>query len=109
MIVISEDVWSAEFEALAESFPIVREPDLWSNPSELKAKLAKQMESPVRWTATVEFLVAQGVYTIVEIGPGKVLAGLVKKIDKSVKVLNVSDSESLKATIAALQAVAQAV
>jgi len=77
--------------------------------SELKAKLAKQMESPVRWTATVEFLVAQGVDTIVEIGPGKVLAGLVKKIDKSVKILNVSDSESLKATIAALQAVAQAV
>ncbi len=77
--------------------------------SELKAKLAKQMESPVRWTATVEFLVAQGVDSIVEIGPGKVLAGLVKKIDKSVKILNVSDSESLKATIAALQAVAQAV
>ncbi len=77
--------------------------------SELKVKLAKQMESPVRWTATVEYLVAQGVDTIVEIGPGKVLAGLVKKIDKSVKILNVSDSESLKATIAALQAVAQVV
>ncbi len=77
--------------------------------SELKAKLAKQMESPVRWTATVEYLVAQGVDTIVEIGPGKVLAGLIKKIDRSVTVYNVSDSESLKATIAALQAVAQAV
>lgn len=77
--------------------------------AELKAKLAKQMESPVRWTATVEFLVSQGVDTIVEIGPGKVLAGLVKKIDRSVKIYNVSDSESLKATIAALQAVAQAV
>lgn len=76
---------------------------------ELKAKLAKQMESPVRWTATVEFLVSQGVDTIVEIGPGKVLAGLVKKIDRSVKIYNVSDSESLKSTIAALQAVAQAV
>jgi [acyl-carrier-protein] S-malonyltransferase len=73
--------------------------------NELKAKLAKQMESPVRWTATVEFLVAQGVDTIVEIGPGKVLAGLVKKIDRSVKISNVSDSESLKATIAALNAV----
>jgi [acyl-carrier-protein] S-malonyltransferase len=77
--------------------------------SELKAKLAKQMESPVRWTATIEYLVAQGVDTIVEIGPGKVLAGLIKKIDRSVTVYNVSDSESLKATIAALQAVAQAV
>lgn len=77
--------------------------------SELKSKLAKQMESPVRWTATIEYLVAQGVDTIVEIGPGKVLAGLIKKIDRSVTVYNVSDSESLKATIAALQAVAQAV
>lgn len=75
------------------------------NADEMKAKLARQMESPVRWTATVEFLVAQGVDTIVEIGPGKVLAGLVKKIDRSVKILNVSDSESLKATIAALNAV----
>ncbi len=40
MIVISEDVWSADFEALADSFPIVREPDLWSKTEELKAKLA---------------------------------------------------------------------
>lgn len=40
MIVISEDVWSAEFEALSESFPIVREPDLWSDKEALKEKLA---------------------------------------------------------------------
>lgn len=39
MIVISEDVWSADFEALADSFPIVREPDLWSKTEELKSKL----------------------------------------------------------------------
>jgi D-3-phosphoglycerate dehydrogenase len=39
VIVISEDVWSADFEALADSFPIVREPDLWSKTEELKAKL----------------------------------------------------------------------
>ncbi len=39
MIVISEDVWSADFEALADSFPIVREPDLWSKKEELKSKL----------------------------------------------------------------------
>jgi len=72
----------------------------------LKEKLSRQMESPVRWTATVELLVSLGVDTIVEIGPGKVLSGLVKKIDRSVKILNVSDSESLKATITALKAVA---
>lgn len=72
---------------------------------ELKAKLSKQMESPVRWTATVEFLAAQGVDTVVEIGPGKVLTGLVKKIDRNIKFFNVTDSESLKATLAALNTV----
>jgi len=71
----------------------------------MKEKLGKQMESPVRWTATIELLAAHGVETIIEIGPGKVLAGLVKKIDRSIKILNVSDSESLNATIAALKAV----
>ncbi len=48
MIVISEDVWSADFEALAESFPILREPDLWSNPTDLKAKLADATALVVR-------------------------------------------------------------
>jgi len=73
--------------------------------SELKAKLAKQMESPVRWTACVEYLVANGVDAIVEIGPGKVLTGLVKKIDDNVRIFNVFDSESLKSTVQALLAV----
>ena len=68
----------------------------------LKAKLAKQIESPVRWTACVEYLVANGVDTIIEIGPGKVLTGLVKKIDENVKVFNVFDGESLKATAEAI-------
>jgi hypothetical protein len=40
VILISEDVWSADFEVLAATFPVVREPDLWSNVSELKKKLA---------------------------------------------------------------------
>ncbi len=48
MIVISEDVWSADFEALAESFPVLREPDLWSNKDELKAKLADATALVVR-------------------------------------------------------------
>jgi len=48
VIVISEDVWSADFEALAESFPVLREPDLWSNKDELKAKLADATALVVR-------------------------------------------------------------
>jgi len=68
----------------------------------LKGKLAKQMESAVRWTATVEYMSAAGVDTIVEIGPGKVLTGLVKKINENIRVYNVFDGESLKAAAEAI-------
>lgn len=70
---------------------------------EISTKLGKQMESAVRWYETVETMIASGVDTFVEIGPGKVLAGLVKKIDKSVRIFNVYDVETLKAAISALQ------
>ncbi len=73
--------------------------------TELKAKLAKQMESPVRWTACVEYLVAGGVDRIIEIGPGKVLTGLVKKIDTNIQVFNVFDSASLQETAQAMLSV----
>jgi len=56
----------------------------------------------VRWQESVERLLREGVDTFVEVGPGAVLSGLVKKIDKSVRVLNVEDSASLEATAAAL-------
>ena len=48
MILISEDVWSAEFEALANSFPLIREPELWNNAEELKAKLESATALVVR-------------------------------------------------------------
>ena len=48
MILISEDVWSADFEALAVRFPLVREPDLWSKKDELKAKLSTATALVVR-------------------------------------------------------------
>jgi [acyl-carrier-protein] S-malonyltransferase len=70
--------------------------------SEIQAKLAKQMESPVRWYESVEYMIANGVDTFVEIGPGTVLTGLVKKIDSSVKLINIHNSESLQAAIAEL-------
>lgn len=67
--------------------------------AEIKSKLSKQMESPVRWYESVEYMIANGVDTFVEIGPGTVLTGLVKKIDPNVKLINIHDSESLKAAI----------
>ncbi|MBI2812529.1 MAG: ACP S-malonyltransferase [Candidatus Melainabacteria bacterium] len=67
--------------------------------AEIKEKLGRQMESAVRWCATIEYMLSQGVDTFIEIGPGKVLVGTVKKIDKSARMFNVSDSTNLKATI----------
>ncbi len=67
--------------------------------SEIKEKLGRQMESPVRWCATIEYMLSQGVDTFIEIGPGKVLVGTVKKIDRSARLFNVSEPGNLKATI----------
>jgi [acyl-carrier-protein] S-malonyltransferase len=73
------------------------------DPGAIKQKLARQIESAVRWCASVEYMLAQGVDTFVEIGPGKVLTGTVKKIDKTAKGYNVYDGETLKATVDALK------
>jgi [acyl-carrier-protein] S-malonyltransferase len=65
--------------------------------------LIEQVTSPVRWMECVEELVRLGVTRVVEVGPGKVLSGLVKRINKSVEVFNVEDKASLEKTIAALK------
>lgn len=71
--------------------------------AEFKNKMPKQIYSSVQWTQSVQKMVAEGVDTFVEIGPGKVLAGLVKKIDASVNVYNVYDKASLEATVTSLK------
>lgn len=68
-----------------------------------KAKMTAQIYSSVMWTQTVEKIAADGVDTIVEIGPGKVLAGLVKKTNPAINVLNVFDEESLNAAVESLK------
>lgn len=71
--------------------------------SELKEILKKQVMSSVLWEDTVRLLVKDGVDTFIEVGPGKVLSGFVKKVDKNLKVLNVEDMASLNKTIEALK------
>lgn len=66
--------------------------------------LLRQVSAPVRWQASVECLVREGVSTFIEVGPGNVLAGLIKKIAKDVRVLNVEDPQSLERTVAELRA-----
>jgi [acyl-carrier-protein] S-malonyltransferase len=65
--------------------------------------LVEQVTAPVRWIECVQELVRQGATRIVEVGPGKVLSGLAKRIDKSVQVWNVEDRASLDKTLAALK------
>jgi [acyl-carrier-protein] S-malonyltransferase len=70
--------------------------------AECREGLIRQVSSPVRWQQIVERLVSEGVDTFVEVGPGEVLGGLVKKIAKGAQTLSVRDPESLEATVSAL-------
>lgn len=74
-----------------------------SNASEIKGKLIEQLFSPVLWEDSVKKMIALGVDTFIEVGPGKVLSGLVKKIDRTVKTYSVFDEESGLSVIEALK------
>ena len=100
--------FAAELEkwTLADAaFPVVQNYDALPAKSgtELKSKLSKQMPSAVRWVKSVEYMLSEGVDTFVEIGPGKALAGMIKKIDKSATIYNIFDSESLEKALTALK------
>jgi len=69
---------------------------------EIKRLLADQLHNPVRWVETVQWFAQQGVTTVVECGPGKVLAGLTKRIDKSLTALPVFDQTTLEKAITSL-------
>ena len=62
--------------------------------------LLRQVASPVRWIESVERMIAMGVKRFVEIGPGKVLTGMIKRIDPNVELVNISDVASLEAYLA---------
>lgn len=63
---------------------------------DLRGIMIEQMTSPVRWDDGVRFMIREGVTTFIEVGPGKVLTGLVRRIDKGVEVITISDVPSLE-------------
>jgi [acyl-carrier-protein] S-malonyltransferase len=69
---------------------------------EIKDLLVRQVTSSVRWTESMQWLITQGFTRFIELGPGNVLSGLMKRINKDVEMLNVSDLASLEATVAKL-------
>ena len=87
------------------SIPVITNVDAseTTESSDFRVKMPKQIYSSVYWTQTIEKMVSNGVEIFVEIGPGKVLAGLNKKIAPEAKVFNVFDKVSLDATVASLK------
>jgi [acyl-carrier-protein] S-malonyltransferase len=75
---------------------------LHADPAAIREALAQQASNPVRWVETVQAMAAAGITHVVEIGPGKVLQGLVKRIAPDLTALAVTDADSLKSTLEAL-------
>lgn len=91
----------AGLELKAPQVPVVNNVDVASpsQPAQIRDALVRQLYLPVRWTESIEKLSVQGVHQFVEVGPGKVLGGLIKRISKEADCLAVSDSASLDATL----------
>ncbi len=76
--------------------------DYHADPDNVRALLHRQVAKPIRWQASIERLIAQGFDRFVEIGPGKVLTGLMRRINRSVKAVNFSSAESIEKGVACL-------
>ena len=97
------DLSELEFKDLAtpvvtnvDGRPINKGPDA-------RDALIRQVSQPVRWLESVEFLATHGVQTFIEVGPGKVLSGLLRQINRELRCLNVEDESSLRAAREALE------
>lgn len=99
------ETFVSSLELNNSSIPVITNVD--ANPTtsseDFRTKMPKQIYSSVYWTQTIQKMAADGVEIFVEIGPGKVLAGLNKKIVPQAKVFNIFDKETLEATVAGLK------
>ncbi|MGM0410121.1 MAG: ACP S-malonyltransferase [Bacillota bacterium] len=73
--------------------------DFVENIDEIKSQLLAQLTNSVRWEESMKKMIDKGINTFIEVGPGRSLKGLMKRIDRSVDIYNVSDSESLEKTL----------
>jgi [acyl-carrier-protein] S-malonyltransferase len=96
---LEPDLKAATFHDLR--FPLVTnvEAEAISTGAEAREALIQQVTEPVRWLDSIHEMIEAGVTIFVEVGPGKVLSGLLRQIDRSVRALNVEDAASLQATI----------
>lgn len=99
---LKEDLLSLDF--MQPSYPYISNvtADVVSDPNDIPKLLEMQVSSSVRWQQTIEKMIADGVTDFVEIGPGKTLAGFVKKISTEVRVINIEKYEDMEAAAAIL-------
>lgn len=83
------------------AIPVVNNVDarIETSPEAIRSALVRQLYRPVRWTECVEFIASQGVESLLEIGPGKVLTGLTKRIVATLTAAAVNDPASLSAAL----------
>jgi len=88
----------ADIVLKSSSVSVIHNADVMAHASEkdIKDALYRQLFNPVRWVETIQYIVSKGTETFIELGPGKVLTGLSKRIDKSVPCYCVHDLKSLE-------------
>lgn len=90
-----------EIEFQAPLFPVVNNVDVKTevSPEAIRSALVRQLYNPVRWAESVEFMAAEGIELLLEVGPGKVLAGLTKRIVDTLAAAAVNDVATLTSTL----------
>jgi [acyl-carrier-protein] S-malonyltransferase len=96
---LQQDLKATKFQTLRVPLVTNADAEIISSGDEARESLVRQVTLPVRWEESVRELVEQGVNTFVEVGPGRVLTGLLRQIDRSVHVFNVEDEKSLNSTL----------
>ena len=96
---LETDLRATKFHPLRIPLVTNADAEITTSGDEARDSLIRQVTLPVRWEESVRELIEQGVSTFVEVGPGRVLTGLLRQIDRSIHVFNVEDDKSLHATL----------
>src|SRR6185295_19246372 len=91
---LAKDLGQAPFADLQVPLVINVDADTETTGAEAKDALVRQVSMPVRWEESVRLLIDEGVNTFVEVGPGRVLTGLLRQMERSVTALNIEDEKS---------------
>ena len=94
----------SDIELRAPKIPVVHNADLerHAQPEEIRKALVRQLTCPVRWASTIDAFTGHGAQTLVEVGPGRVLTGLTRRINRNLRALSLHDSRSFDSALAEL-------